>query len=172
MDAEIREATAADAEELRAYASELFSENLPGIFRRDTPTLEQQLAFIRSRTAPANSTLLVACLGGEIVGLLDFAGEPLAEEAHAGTFGLSIARGHRSEGIGTKLIEALVAWAPRHGVWRIQAWAWKNNPQAIALYERLGFVREGVCRSAVVSDGEPVDVVLLARLLDADGRPR
>ncbi len=40
-----------------------------------------------------------------------------------------------------------------------------NNPKAIALYERLGFVREGLCRHAVVVDGEPIDVVLLARLL-------
>jgi hypothetical protein len=40
------------------------------------------------------------------------------------------------------------------------------------LYERLGFEREGVLRRAVIVDGEAIDVVLLARLLDpAAGAP-
>ena len=165
LEVEICEATDGDAEELRQYAEALFSEKLPGVFRRAAPTLEQELEFIRSRTEPANSTLLVARQDGAIVGLLDFAGGTLAEEAHAGTFGLSVKRGHRGKGVGTRLVEALLAWAPAHGVWRIQAWAWVNNPQAVALYERLGFLREGLCQGAVVLDGGPIDVVLLARLL-------
>ena len=91
----------------------------------------------------------------------------LEEERHAGTLLLSVASSHRGHGIGTALVEALIAWAPTAGVSRIQAWAWANNPGSIALYERLGFEREGLCRHAIVSDGESVDVVLLARLLVA-----
>ena len=165
MSLEIRPATDEDAEELRQFAARLFAEKLPGIFRRQVPSLEGEREFIRSRIEPDNSTLLVARLEGFAVGLLDFVGETIAEEAHAGTFGLSVDREHRGQGIGTALLEALVAWAPAHGISRLQAWAWVNNPQAIALYERLGFEREGLCRQAVISDGEPVDVVLLARLL-------
>jgi RimJ/RimL family protein N-acetyltransferase len=33
------------------------------------------------------------------------------------------------------------------------------------LYRRLGFVDEGLARRAVIRDGEPVDVHLMARLL-------
>ncbi len=162
---EIRPAVAADAAELLQYASRLFSEGLPGIFRRPIPTPDEEREFIRSHVEPANSTLLVAILDGRIVGLVDFVGGTLAEESHAGTFGLSVDSAHRGHGIGTALIEALLSWAPEQGIARIQAWAWVNNPGAIALYERLGFVREGLCRHAVVVDGEPIDVVLLARLL-------
>ncbi|MCX8007997.1 MAG: GNAT family N-acetyltransferase [Coriobacteriia bacterium] len=43
--------------------------------------------------------------------------------------------------------------------------AWETNPRAIALCEGLGFKREGACRRAVIRDGRPVDVVILARLL-------
>jgi RimJ/RimL family protein N-acetyltransferase len=166
VDLAIVTATHEDAEELRSFASKLFGEHLPGIFRRPVPTLEQEHEFIQSRIEPANSTLLVARLGGDVVGLLDFVGGSLAEETHAGTFGVSVDREHRGQGVGTALIEGLLAWAPEHGIRRIQAWAWANNPGSIALYERLGFVREGTCRRAIVSDGEYVDVVLLARLLD------
>lgn len=167
MRPEIRQAADSDVVELQRYATGLFSENLPGIFRRPPPTLDEEYEFVRSRIEPPNSTLLVAVLGGRIVGLLDFAGGTLAEESHVGTFGLSVDRGHRGHGIGTALIEALVSWAPEHGISRIQAWAWANNPQAVALYERLGFVQEGLCKRAIISDGEPVDVKLLALLLVA-----
>jgi RimJ/RimL family protein N-acetyltransferase len=161
----IREAAASDATELQAYAAKLFGERLPGIFSRPEPTPDEELAFIASRIEPANSTLLVAELDSVIVGLVDFIGGSSPEEAHAGTFGLSVDRDHRGRGLGTALLEALVDWAPAHGVSRIQAWAWANNPRAIGLYERLGFEREGTCRRAINSNGQLIDAVLVARLL-------
>jgi len=162
---EIRTATESDAAPLRTYAIALFREDLPGIFKRPEPTLEEELSFIRAHTDQPNATLLVAAEAGEIVGLCAFVGGTLEEERHAGTFGLSVAQGHRGRGIGTALLEALLAWAPSVGVSRIQAWAWANNPGSIALYKRMGFEQEGISRRAVISDGAPVDVVLLARLL-------
>lgn len=160
---QIRTATLADAEELRDYAIRLFAEGLPGIFKRPDPTLDEERSFIRSRLEPDNSTLLVAVVEERIAGLIEFVGGALEEERHTGTFALSVASEYRGQGIGTALVEALIAWAPSVGVSRIQAWAWANNPGSIALYERLGFEREGLCRHAIVSDGKPVDVVLLAR---------
>jgi len=169
VDLSIRTATLDDAEELRHYAIRLFAEDLPGIFRRSVPSLEDEITFVRSRIEPDNSTLLVAISDGAIVGLLDVLGGSLEQEAHVGTFGLSVDRGHRGRGVGTALIEALFAWAPEHWVTRLQAGAWSSNPRALALYERLGFEREGLCREAVMVDGAPVDVVMIARLMGSDG---
>ena len=109
--------------------------------------------------------MLVATLDGSVVGVLDFVGATNEQEAHAGTFGISVDREVRGRGIGTALLEALIAWAPSHGIKRLQAWAWMTNPRALDLYERLGFEREGLCRAAVIADGEPVDVALVARVL-------
>jgi RimJ/RimL family protein N-acetyltransferase len=162
---QIRTATVEDAAELRLFAIKLFAEDLPGIFRRPIPTLEDELGYIRSRIDPANSTMLVATLDDAVVGLLDFLGGELEQDAHAGTFAISVDSEHRGQAIGTALIEALFAWAPEHGITRVQAWAWVSNPRALALYERLGFQREGLCRAAVMVDGEPVDVIVVARLL-------
>lgn len=165
MDFEIRAAAYSDAEELQSYASRLFTEDLPGIFKRPIPTVEDEIAFIRAHLDPWNSTLLVAVAESRIVGLLDFTGFTLDEERHVGTFGLSVDAGHRGLGIGTALIDELVRWAPSHGISRIQAWAWSNNPGAVALYERMGFAREGLCRNAIIRDGHAIDVWLMARLL-------
>lgn len=162
----IRTATLSDAEELRDYAIRLFAEDLPGIFRRSDPSIDEERDFIRARIEPANSTLLLAENDGHIIGIVAFHGETLEEERHAGTFALSVTQECRGTGVGTALLEALFEWAPSAGISRIQGWAWATNPGAIALYERMGFRREGLCRKAVMREGQAIDVVLVAKLLD------
>jgi RimJ/RimL family protein N-acetyltransferase len=39
-----------------------------------------------------------------------------------------------------------------------------DNARAIALYERIGFVREGVARDAVFVDGQYRDAISMARV--------
>jgi RimJ/RimL family protein N-acetyltransferase len=161
----IREATLDDAEKLRRYAGDLFAEHLPGIPRRDMPSLDAEVAFIRSYLDPANATLLVAEEGGEILGNIGLLSGSLSELAHVGEFGISVARDHRGLGIGTALIASLEQWAPAHGIRRIEVRAFASNPGALRLYERLGYEREGVLRGAAYVDGAYVAVIVLAKLL-------
>jgi len=161
----IRVAQESDAEALRAYAEALFAEELPGIYRREVPSLEDELAFIRSHVDPANSTLMLAEEDGRIVGIIGFLGHDPPDERHSGEFGLSVAEGYRGRGIGTALIEALLEWAPPRGISRIEVRSWSNNPAATRLYRRMGFVQEGYAREAILRDGEAIDVHVMARLL-------
>ena len=161
----IRDATEADAEALRAYATSLLAENLPGIYGGPAPSLAEEIAYVRSRTAPANCALIVAVRDGDVLGAVDFVGGHHAEEAHAGEFGVSVARGSRGCGLGTRLVDALLAWAPTAGIRRVEVQVFACNPRALALYRRLGFEDEGVLREALMVDGEPVDMHVLARLL-------
>ena len=160
----IRTATEADAAALCRYAEALFAEDLPGIFHREAPTVEEEIEFVRSHAEPTNSTLLIAERDGEIIGVIGFMGGKRDEERHAGEFGISVSKAHRGQGIGTALIEALVDWAPEGGVSRIECYSWANNPGSARLYRRMGFVEEGRMRRAIVRDGETIDVLLLARL--------
>lgn len=160
----IREATVDDAGELLGYAARLFSEELPGLYRREVPTLDEERAFVASYADPSNSVLLVAFDEGRVVGLIGLLGRTLHQEAHVGSVGLSVDRDHRGRGIGTRLLEQLFEWAPAHGITRIEIEAFANNPEAVRLYERVGFTREGIRRAAVVVDGEQVDVICLARI--------
>lgn len=162
----IREASLDDAEELREYAVRLFAERLPGIYERTNPTLEDELQFIRAHTDAARSTMLVATVDGRIAGLLGFLARQLPQEHHVGAFGVSVDQRYRGRGLGSALISALLEWAPRNGITRVELEAFAANPRALALYERLGFEREGCRRDAVIIDGEPVDVIMLARVLE------
>ncbi len=163
----IREASLDDAEELRGYATRLFAEGLPGIYELPAPTLEEEVAFIRSYVDMPRSTLLAATVGGRIAGLLGLQGRQLPQERHVGVMGVSVDQRHRGRGIGTALISALFEWAPRNSITRIECEAFAANPRAIELYDRLGFEREGVRRGAVIIGGEPVDSIMFARILAA-----
>lgn len=161
----IRAVTPDDAPALQVYAERLFAEGLPGVFRREPPTLEQETEFIGGYLDSPNSIALIAEENGEILGLIACAGEKHPEEAHVGEIGVSVACGHRGEGIGSALITSVLEWAPSHGIRRVQLHAFATNPGALRLYERLGFEQEGILRAAVMRDGEPIDVYVLARIL-------
>lgn len=162
MDVTIREATLDDAEALRRYAVRLFAERPPGVFERPDPTLDDEREFVRSHDG-YNSVLLLAEAEGAVVGLLALAGRSMPQEAHVGLVGVSVDSEWRGRGIGRRLFERLFEWAPAHGIERIEIEAFANNPDAVRLYERLGFEHEGVRRGAVKVDGEPVDVIGMAR---------
>jgi RimJ/RimL family protein N-acetyltransferase len=161
----IRTATVDDAEALRGYATKLFAERPPGIFERPAPTVDDEIAFIRSHLEPAGAELFIAEDDGRIVGNLGVTPGGLPQEAHVGTVGVSVDSDYRGHGIATAMFEALFAWAPGAGISRLQLYSFANNPRAAALYRRLGFEDEGLLREAVLVDGEFVDVLLLAKLL-------
>lgn len=162
MEIAIREVTPDDAPALREYAARLFSEDLPGIWRRPVPSLEEERRFIEGYAAPS-STLVVAECAGSVVGLAGLLGGTLDQQAHVGSLAVSVDREWRGGGIGTRLLEYLIAWAPGHGITRLEIEAFSTNTRAIALYERLGFEREGVRKGAALIDGRYVDIVCLAR---------
>jgi RimJ/RimL family protein N-acetyltransferase len=159
----IREVSFDDAEGLQQYASKLFAERLPGLYERPAPSLDDERAYVASHLTRDNSTLLAAFVDGRVAGLAGILGRDLPQESHVGMVGVSVDQDFRGRGVGTSLLTALLEWAPRHDLIRVEIEAFANNPRAIELYERLGFAREGVRRGAVLVDGEYIDVVGLAQ---------
>jgi RimJ/RimL family protein N-acetyltransferase len=86
--------------------------------------------------------LLVAEAGGQLVGQLDM------ELARYGVadLGMLVAPGWRDQGLGTALLRAGVDWARDAGAHKVALQVWPHNAAAIALYEKLGFLREGLLR--------------------------
>jgi RimJ/RimL family protein N-acetyltransferase len=80
----------------------------------------------------------------------------------------------RGRGHGTEALRLLLdhAFGPL-GMERVGLEVFAANGAAIAAYERVGFKREGLLRSAALIDGERVDVVVMGVLpdevADADG---
>jgi RimJ/RimL family protein N-acetyltransferase len=79
-------------------------------------------------------------------------------------FGMWVLPGLRGKGGGRMLLEAAIDARPA-GVHKIELEVWPHNEAAIALYERLGFEREGLRRDHYRRrDGNLHSSVIMARL--------
>jgi ribosomal protein S18 acetylase RimI-like enzyme len=63
-----------------------------------------------------------------------------------GTLSISVADGWRDVGIGGVLMGAALDWARQRGLAKVALGVFPDNGRAIAVYERAGFVREGLRR--------------------------
>ena len=94
---------------------------------------------------------------------------------HSMMLGINVDAGWQGRGVGKLLMHALCDYADNWlGLLRIELDVFADNRRAQALYERFGFVREGVCRCSALRDGVYVDGCLMARLNPAPlrGFPR
>lgn len=145
----IRPAAESDAEAMIAYMHRLTNEphnNLTWDPGQWTMTVEAERDFIARRAAAGEEgqgLFVVAEVGAEIVGAAQLSRGSRLTNDHAAGLGISIDAAWRRRGIGTALLEHLLAWAREHGVVRIELKVFTRNAGAIRLYERFGFVVEG-----------------------------
>ena len=84
---------------------------------------------------------------------------------HVMVLGISVLPEAQGQGVGTALMQALCDWADRWGqVLRLELSVYADNVRAIALYQRCGFVREGLHIGFALRDGQYVDSVSMARM--------
>jgi RimJ/RimL family protein N-acetyltransferase len=105
----------------------------------------------------------VAVLDDEIVGNIGVQAEPYG----VADIGMLVADGYRGKGIGSALLEAAVDWARAHGCHKVALQMWPHNTGARALYEKFGFVEEGLLRRHYRrNDGSLWDAVVMGLVLD------
>lgn len=110
----------------------------------------------------AEHLALVAEADGEIVGNVLVSVDRGRATEHIGVLSISIARDWRDIGIGSELVRGAQAWAVERGLRKISLGVFPDNGRALAVYERCGFVREGVRRQQYRSGDEYRDEVLMA----------
>ncbi len=84
---------------------------------------------------------------------------------HSGGVGIMVHRAYQGQGVGQALMEAVLDMADN---WlmlvRVELTVFADNARAIALYEKLGFVKEGVKRCAAIRNGKYADEYMMARI--------
>jgi RimJ/RimL family protein N-acetyltransferase len=163
----IRHITTADAPRYLALRILLDEETVfrlyePGENRMSLP--EQEAAIARVMASP-NSTIIVAEIDGELVGYLSAGGRPEARIRHVTHISLAIRQSHVGQGIGTLFFTELERWAREASIHRLELSVMVNNPGAIGLYKKMGFVEEGHKRHSMLVDGEYIDEIYMAKLL-------
>jgi putative acetyltransferase len=160
----IRSARPTDVNAIATYMSD------PAVFadllQLPHPTPERWAARLATPSAGSNNMHLVAELNGHVVASAGvFSAGEHVRRRHASVLGISVAVEAQGRGIGSALMAALMDYADRWGqILRIELTVFADNTRAIALYERFGFVREGLLRKHALRDGRYVDSLLMARL--------
>jgi RimJ/RimL family protein N-acetyltransferase len=106
--------------------------------------------------------VFVALASGEVVGWCDIRRDPFPSHSHRGTLGMGVVPDYRGRGIGGHLLGHAVKKAFATGFVRVELSVRVDNARAIRLYEKVGFVKEGVLRDAVFVDGEFHDTIAMA----------
>jgi [ribosomal protein S18]-alanine N-acetyltransferase len=93
-------------------------------------------------------------------------GRCIADEAEVLT--LAVAPNARRGGLGTRLMQAFLAQAAARGATTAFLEVASDNPAAIGLYTRLGFVQTGLRKGYFQApNGHRTDAFVLARAIDA-----
>lgn len=171
MTVTIREARVSDAPQthalmLRALGEkEIYLITEPHEF---TFTVEDERKFIFEHLTTINSCMFVAEVSvnnhpPQIVGVVSCRGYPREATEHTTKLGITVAAGWRDQGVGGKLIAQVIKWAKANPlVKRIELSVMSPNARAIHLYEKYGFVIEGVQKRAYYKRGEYLDNIMMA----------
>ena len=110
---------------------------------------------------------LVAELRGVVVGYVRLkAPTHLPENAHViQVQGIAVDAAARRQGIAAMLLAAAERYSAERGKRKLTLRVLSTNAAAIALYERLGFTREGVLRNEFIINSGYVDDILMAKPL-------
>jgi RimJ/RimL family protein N-acetyltransferase len=119
--------------------------------------------YLRAIRRSRHAAVLVAETDGEIVGRLSITRDPHPASRHVADLGLMVAEDHRRRGAGRALMLAAEDWARAGGVVKIELHVFPYNTAAIALYDELGYEREGLRRMHYRRGDEFLDVVLMAK---------
>jgi ribosomal protein S18 acetylase RimI-like enzyme len=129
------------------------------------PSVIQQAGAVFFLTESPPQSFLVAEIDGVVVGYIRLGSPlPLPENAHViAVLGLAVAPAARRRGVASALLAAAEERARACGARKLSLRTFSTNPEAIRLYTRFGFHREGLLRAEFLIGGQYIDDILLAK---------
>ncbi|MBA3535201.1 MAG: GNAT family N-acetyltransferase [Tatlockia sp.] len=109
---------------------------------------------------------VVAIANDKLVGWCDISSLDRPVFAHIGSLGIGVLAAFRGQGIGESLISSALQKARVKGLTRIELTVRENNKAAIALYEKFGFITEGIHKKSVRIDGVYENHLFMALLFE------
>lgn len=169
LDVIVRDATADDMAAVQSIYSHYVTRTAAS-FEEEVPSVEEMQSR-REKTLERGMPYLVAVDQGEVVGYT-YAGPWRPRSAYRYTVENSIyvAPFVQRRGVGRALLDALISRCSAMGYRRMIAVIGDSaNQSSIALHRAMGFRQEGVLRGVGLKFGRWVDVVMMHRVLEADG---
>ena len=133
-----------------------------------TMTLVEQEAELLRIEQRSDNLLLVAEKNAQLVGYLEAIRGEYRRNRHCAYIVIGILQAFTGQGLGTQLFAKLEEWASQQHIHRLELTVMTHNQAGVALYEKRGFVIEGVRRHAIYLHGRFVDEYYMSKLIEAN----
>ncbi|WP_227935038.1 GNAT family N-acetyltransferase [Alkalihalobacillus deserti] len=115
-------------------------------------TVEEEHAFIKEMTAQDNMYTVVE-VNGNVKGIARVIRGDLAMKRHTGLFRTWLHNDSQGKGIGKQIMDYTLNWCRLHQLHKLCLTVFESNTIAKSLYEKYGFVTEGVQKDQVCING-------------------
>jgi RimJ/RimL family protein N-acetyltransferase len=152
-----------DLEEIWGLYSSLSVES-----KESLPTFDRQLIERWSENLgqykfpPILATVKTSSCKERIIGRAVFTYSERPSAKHRAEFGIVVHDDFQDQGIGTELTKFMLDIARRHGLMKVTLEVFSNNKKAIYVYEKCGFIHEGLLKNHYFFRERFYDVVLMS----------
>jgi len=129
-------------------------------------TPEQEREFIRRANTTDRNTFVLGIIDDEIVSVANVSTSTRTRLQYVGEIGISVLKKYWHIGVGTAVMHFIIDWAGEVGLRKLNLSVRSDHKAGIALYEKVGFVREGLRTRTMCIDGEFVDTIDMGLQLD------
>jgi len=118
-----------------------------------------------SKIDETNSVLFGAFDDGNLVGYVNVLRGDANRIRHSAYIAMGILLSYTGQGIGKLLLNKVDEWARKYGVTRLELTVMAHNENAIKLYEKMGFNKEGIKKNSILIDGNYIDEYYMGKIL-------
>lgn len=161
---EIRNAEVRDAERILRYCKIVGSETDNLLFGSEglNISVESERIILSNIASREKDIMLVAIEDDdEVVGIGNIGGNMRERISHQARLAISIRQSHWGQGIGSKMMQALIDFAKSEAIEIITLEVYRDNEPAIKLYKKFGFEEIGYFKNFSKVNGVYKDAILM-----------
>lgn len=163
-----RPAESIEAEAIYMFGRQLLSETkLMLLYPEERAKSADDMRFVIQRFHEMPHHFLINAWDGNVcVGEALCMGGQFKRNKHAGRVGVGVLASHYGKGIGKGLMLEIEHIAQENKISRLDLTVMSHNERAHRLYLSMGYSDEGLNRHSLFVDGQWIDEIMMAKLLD------
>lgn len=149
-----------DAEQIINAVEQII--NSGAYIQKESPrSVKEEENFIK-RMKELDNMYIAAVINDKIVGIARVIRGELEMKRHTGLFRTWLVNSAQGRGIGSKMMTYTMKWCQIHQLHKLCLTVFASNDSAHKLYERYGFIQEGVQKEQVKINGNYDDEIFMA----------
>jgi RimJ/RimL family protein N-acetyltransferase len=129
--------------------------------KEEPHSLQEEVQFINEVKSKGNMYTAVE-RSGKVVGIARVLKGELQMKKHTGIFRTWIHPDSQGLGIGKEVMKYTLSWGQSNNLHKLWLTVFSGNEKAVKVYEKVGFIIEGIQKNQVIIDGQFEDEIFMA----------